>query len=636
MWRVCLLVAVVGVASACQEADDVKVASIAFTGNQAFPDKTLQRLIVTKATAFWPWSTPRYFNRQTFEADLKRLTAFYFDRGYPNARIASMAVDFTTAGDAVHLKVELDEGAPLLVAVTRVEGLDAVPDDVRAAVVDLQVKTAQPRDRALMATSRERMVFALRDRGYAHAKVQLDERPGATSGTVAIVYTATPGPVATFGAVAMEGASSVDASVIRRSLTFRPGEVFRESQLGESQRRLRGLGLFEFAHVKRRDTATATNGTNGEQADLSSVVPTTVTVTEGKTQQWQVGVGYGTEDGPRGSIEWQHLNLFGGAQQFEATAKYSRRLRGASVDFVQPYFLTRRLSWTARLGVWRSEEPAYLSESRGGRMSLRFRQELTRGPDREPIRQSFWFSYANDTLEYAITPDALNDPAAIERLVPLGLDPVLGRGAGRLATLNVDAERRAVDHPLDPHAGYTLTGHIVHAAPWLGGSFRYDELDLEGALFVPLGRVVWATRVRAATIKSANATQVPFSERYFLGGSANMRGWGRYEVSPRTPEGLLIGGRALFDSSTEARISLTPHFGAVIFVDVGQVYEDSVPNVAADTMLIDAGPGVRWVSPVGIVRADLGIQLRRIQGLTILGQPETRGWRIHFSIGHTF
>jgi translocation and assembly module TamA len=541
-----------------------------------------------------------------------------------------MGVDFTPARDAVHLRVEIDEGAPLRVADATINGLDTVPDDVRAELLGQRVKTGAPRDRAAMATSRERMVFALRDRGYAHARVQLEERPGATAGTVDIVYTATPGPLATFGAIAMEGATHVNPSVIRRSLTFRPGEVFRESQIGESQRRLRGLGLFEFAHVVRRDAEAGTNG------DISAVVPTKVTVTEAPAQQWQVGVGYGTEDGPRGSIEWQHLNLFGGAQQFEATAKYSRRLRGVSIDFVQPYFLTRRLSWTARLGGWRSEEPAYFSESRGGRLSLRFRQELTRGPDREPIFQTFWFSYANDAVEYAINPGALTDPAAMERLVPLGLDPVLGRGAGRLATFNIDAERRAVDHPLDPHKGYTITGHLVHAAPWAGGTFRYDELDVEGALFVPLGRVVWATRMRAATILSADPSDVPFSERYFLGGSSSMRGWGRYEVSPRTPEGLLIGGRALFDSTTELRVAVTTHFGVVAFVDVGQVFEDSLPVISSEKLLIDAGPGVRWASPVGIVRADVGVQLRRIPGLLVLGKPETRGWRIHFSIGHTF
>lgn len=633
MWRLLIVLALAGLATACQEADDVKVASIAFNGNQAFPDKTLRRLLVTRATGRWPWSEPRYFNRTTFDADLKRLTSFYFDRGYPHAKVASMGVEFTPAKDAVHLRVEIDEGAPLRIAATTVNGLDALPEDVRTAVLDLQAVTGQPRDRAVMATTRERMVFALRDRGYAHARVQLEERPGATADTIDLVYTAAPGPLATFGAIAMENVKSVDASVIRRSLTFRPGETFRESQIGESQRRLRGLGLFEFAHVKREEIG----GTNGDHTEPPDVVPTVVTVTEGKAQQFQLGLGYGTEDGPRGSIEWQHLNLFGGAQQFEAAAKYSRRLRGASIDFVQPYFLTRRLSWTARVGGWRAEEPTHFSETRGGRLSLRFRQEVTRGPDREPITQSLWVSYANDTIEYTITQQALADPTALERLIPLGLDPVLGRGAGRLASMNVDFERRAVDHPLDPHSGYTVTGHLVHAAPALGGTFRYDELDAEGSLFVPIGsNVVWATRVRVATILSKDASAVPFSERYFLGGSSSMRGWGRYEVSPRTPEGLLVGGRSLFDSTTELRVQLTSRFGAVLFVDAGQVYEDSLQLVSSDTVLMDAGPGLRWLSPIGIVRADVGIQFRRIPGLLVSGEPEPRRWRIHFSIGHTF
>ena len=270
-------------------------------------------------------------------------------------------------------------------------------------------------------------------------------------------------------------------------------------------------------------------------------------------------------------------------------------------------------------------------------MSLRFRQELTRGPDREPIRQTFWFTYANDLLEYAITPRRSPMSRQLDRLVALGLDPVLGRGAGRLASLNFDAERRATDHPLDPHRGYTLTGHLIHASPWLGGSFRYDEVDVEGALFVPIGPAfVWATRVRAASIFARDSSAVPFSERYFLGGSSNMRGWGRYEVAPRTTEGLLVGGRSLFDSSTEFRVTLTPRFGAVLFFDAGQVFEDSLDLVTTPTLLTAIGPGVRWISPIGIVRADVGLQLRRIPNLIVNGVSQDRRWRIHFSIGHTF
>ena len=73
----------------------------------------------------------------------------------------------------------------------------------------------------------------------------------------------------------------------------------------------------------------------------------------------------------------------------------------------------------------------------------------------------------------------------------------------------------------------------------------------------------------------------------------------------------------------------------MVFVDAGNVYSNNA-SISIEHLRVSVGPGLRWTSPVGIVRADLGIQLNPIAGLMIDGQPETRHWRIHFSIGHTF
>jgi outer membrane translocation and assembly module TamA len=223
----------------------------------------------------------------------------------------------------------------------------------------------------------------------------------------------------------------------------------------------------------------------------------------------------------------------------------------------------------------------------------------------------------------------------LEQLIALGLDPVAGSASGRLASVNVEFERRAADHTLDPQRGYWVRGQLMHASDWLGGTFRFDEVDAEAAVYVPVSpRLVWATRARAAALFAATAADVPFSERYFLGGSGSLRGWGRFQVSPLTQEGLPIGGRALLDASTEMRL-MFGQFGAVAFVDAGQVWADTA-GLGSSPLLLAAGPGLRWASPVGIVRADVGFQLRRIPGLLVNGEPETRRWRIHFSIGHAF
>jgi outer membrane translocation and assembly module TamA len=133
----------------------------------------------------------------------------------------------------------------------------------------------------------------------------------------------------------------------------------------------------------------------------------------------------------------------------------------------------------------------------------------------------------------------------------------------------------------------------------------------------------------------ADAADVPFFKRYFVGGSSSVRGWGRFQVSPLSGTGLPIGGRTLMEVSTEARVRLTSRMSGVVFLDGGNVWTDPWQIEAGD-MRWAAGPGLRYDTPIGPFRIDLGIQLNPISGLLINGQPERRQWRVHFSIGQAF
>jgi outer membrane protein insertion porin family len=153
---------------------------------------------------------------------------------------------------------------------------------------------------------------------------------------------------------------------------------------------------------------------------------------------------------------------------------------------------------------------------------------------------------------------------------------------------------------------------------------------------VPIGALgVWATRVRSGTLLSDAARDVPFSERYFLGGANSLRGWGRFQVAPLTTDGLPVGGRAMFESATEVRFPITDSFGGAVFVDAGDVWND--PGEARLSGLrVSAGSGLRYTSPIGVLRLDLGYQLTPIEDLRVNGEPEARRWRIHLSIGEAF
>jgi outer membrane protein insertion porin family/translocation and assembly module TamA len=127
---------------------------------------------------------------------------------------------------------------------------------------------------------------------------------------------------------------------------------------------------------------------------------------------------------------------------------------------------------------------------------------------------------------------------------------------------------------------------------------------------------------------------VPFYRRYWLGGAQSLRGWGRFEIAPLY-QGQPVGGHTMVESSAEVRVPIFGNLSAVLFGDAGNVWNNAW-DFNLNDLRYDVGPGLRYMTPIGPVRVDLGYQLNPIPGLLVNGKPETRHYRFHFSIGQAF
>jgi outer membrane protein insertion porin family/translocation and assembly module TamA len=237
-----------------------------------------------------------------------------------------------------------------------------------------------------------------------------------------------------------------------------------------------------------------------------------------------------------------------------------------------------------------------------------------------------------------VSDEALQDPSFRPTLIALGLDPRTGTGEGTQSALIIDATRNASDNLLNARHGYVAALHLERAGSWLGGTWDYYELTGEGRYYRSVGnKLVLAGQVRAGAIDGGGDIEanVPFFKRYFLGGATNLRGWGRYEVAPLTESGQPIGGTTFMTFSTEARFPIWRNLSGVVFLDGGNVWADPWAVNLGD-LRYDAGPGLRYNTPVGPIRVDIGYQLNPIEGLRIEGEPQTRRFRFHFSIGQAF
>jgi outer membrane protein assembly complex protein YaeT len=614
-----VLVLAVLFAAGCREEGDIKISSLSFEGVDQVDQGALKNALQTKEGSWLPWGRQRYFDRTAFDADLRRIEAFYRDRGFPDARVSSFDVTLNDAQDEVDITLRLSEGEPVRVAGLELRGFEPLSEgELDTLRETLPLQPEQPLDRQLAIAAQERAMNALREKGYPYAEVSISDEVVAPNRRT-ILLEATPGTLAHFGEIDIRGFAGVSENVIRRQLTIEPGDRFTRQEMRNSQRKLYGLGLFEFVNIESLEDMTL----------MDPEVPIRVTVAEAKHRKVTTGIGYGTEEQARGRLRFEHLNLFGGAQTAGFEGKWSSLDRGIRLDYREPYFLAPNFSLEFDGQAWQASEPVYDLNQLGGRVTLRHQAT----PE-----QFVTLSLVNEFQRSSIDAEALEDFTVRDELIALGLDPRDGTAEGTLSAIAVDFSRNTTNSLLDARTGYVVNAHLEQAGKWLGGTYHYWSATLEGRHYLPVGRrFVVANRLRVGSIKGSSDvdSSVPFYKRFFLGGASSIRGWGRYEVSPLSGFGFPIGGLSVLEGSSEVRLPLWDKIGAVAFIDYGNVWSEAWDLDVRD-LRVAVGPGLRYLTPIGPARFDLGYQVNPIENLLVDGEKQKRQWRIHFSIGQAF
>jgi outer membrane protein insertion porin family/translocation and assembly module TamA len=459
----------------------------------------------------------------------------------------------------------------------------------------------------------------------------VSEAPGTSDRHRVLTISTEPGPLAHHGELGIQGNSSVGDQVIRRQLTFRRGDIFSQDKLLESQRNLYALEVFQFANVQAVR----------EEGEKPLEIPTRITVTEGKHRKVNFSLGYGSEERARVEGDWRHVNFFGGARTAGVHARYSRLDRGVRLNFLQPYFFSRQYSFGLQGQYWHNDEPAFVMNNVGGRATITREIGRTRrsAVERRPTT-TVSFTYANEWEDYTVSEETLADPTTWDDLIALGIDPSTGSGRGRRSAISLDGGRNTTNNVLDARRGYVAALHLEQAGKWLGGDFDFYEINGELRHYLSIAnRVVLAVRARGGSIDGIGGTPetvtVPFYKLYFLGGATNLRGWGRFEVSPLSEGGTPLGGKTFANFSAEVRVPIWKNLSGVLFADAGNVWTDPW-DFNVNDLRYDIGPGLRYNTPIGPIRVDFGYQLNPIPGLLVDGKPETRHYRFHFSIGQAF
>jgi outer membrane protein assembly factor BamA len=451
---------------------------------------------------------------------------------------------------------------------------------------------------------------------------------------VDVTYTITERQQVQVDEVVLLGNKKTRASLIKKTANINPAAPLSQRALLAGESGLHDLGVFDWESVDSRRAITdqanedvlvklheagrneITYGFGLQVARRGGNIPSGTIALPGLPPITSGAANFTAEEktfvSPRGSITFTRYNLRGLAESASASVLVSRLDQRALATYAQPHFrgsswsslfsasierTTENPTFAARLaeGSWQVEKP--LNKDKTRRIQLRYRLGRT----------------------------ILSD-----LLIPGLVLPEDQRV--RLSTLSATWIRDTRDKPLDASRGFYQTLDLGITPKALGSSANFVRFLGQSSYYKPFGPTVWANRITLGLAKAFGNSFVPTSESFFSGGETTLRGFPINGAGPQRtvpacsnpadPSTCVnlqvpIGGRQLFILNSELRfpLGIKQGLGAAVFYDGGNVYSAININHFIQDYTNTIGVGLRYKTPVGPVRFDIGRNLNPVTGV---------------------
>ncbi len=595
--RHCVSIAVVSVllligANAGHASDSRKwtVDRVTFSGNQAFDHDRLQSLMVMRPGG---WFHSTHYNKSVLDEDINNLTRFYQQAGYLEAKVTDTQIVRDSANYNVRIGLTIDEGA-----VTHIEGITIFGSTTFSDTTLLKLiglKPGDPFKRLVIRDGLLSIATLYADSGYLNATVTPDIKINHDAHLAMIDLSVTERARCHISKIKIDGLQRTKRYVVERELSFKEGDVVRYWRLMQAQHRLYLTGLFRSVYI--RPLADSTGDSTGRVI--------LVDLEEKLNSEFTVSVGYGSVEKIKGRTEISTTNLAGTARQIGLMVEADFIKRGVEGSFTEPRTFGTRLQTDLNLFYRFQTEPSYDVSRYGGKVTVGRKIG-------EHGSISTTYRYEDAALKHVLTTD-----------IPDNAD-------SRVRSLMLSYVHDSRDNLFNPTRGLYLDNSYELAGGFLSGTDAFSRVISRVRYFYSLDRhTIMAMAFRIGWMDTfGNSRPVPLNERFFTGGPNSMRGFGYQRVGPIDENDEPIGGKfEIVWNVLEIRRVIYKMFGVVGFVDVGNVWASARDFRPAD-LRVDAGPGLRANTPLGIVRLDYGVNLDRHPG-------ESRA-KLYLSMGQAF
>ncbi len=648
-----------------------RLVAIKVEGNTYFDRATIrERMLVQPANLTMPNGR---FSQRLLSEDVNSIKYLYQSNGFLDARIeTSLVNDFQGKKNEMQVLVKIDEGPQTRVNEVKIEGTSDT--DLKRLESRLSIVSGQPFSEAGVANDRDAVTYYYYNRGYPNVQFESAAAPaGGEPNRMNVVYKVTEGQRVFVDRVIITGLNYTRPYVVNRQMRIADGDPLSQTRMVDSQRRLYNLGLFN-------EVDTAVQNPDGEEPAKN------VLFNLHEARRWTFRYGGGIEFAtgnipstnnpqgntgvsPNGVLEITRLNLFGRDQTFTLRGRLGLLTRRGIASYDAPRLFHRE--------NWRIVVSALYDNTADVNTFASERLEGTVQAEQR-VNRFLTFAYGLSFQRVAVDKDSLViDPI----LIALYSKPVFIA----MPTLTMVRDKR--DDPINPTKGsYTaIDGGLATSA--LGSQTNFGRVLIDNSTYYTFKKHwVFARRTQIGIEKPygkndfldlstlppgavpVEATQIPLPELFFAGGSNSLRSFSINQAGPRdTVTGYAIGGQGLFVNNFEIR---TPpvalpyvgnNLGFVFFHDMGNVFDtanhilsglvtfhqpsiancstpgsDTPCNFSYNSQAI--GTGIRYKTPVGPVRFDLGYALNPTR-YPVQEHAETESLRrinVFFSIGQTF
>lgn len=606
-----------------------KLAAVAFKGNRNVDEDKLHNVVLIKPARF-PLFSHGTFSDQLRKKSETAITAVYQSLGYANAKVSA---NDNTKTKNVDVVFDIDEGPLDIVNDVEVEGNKTQSLAVLLNGQQLHAQKGKPYSPRAVQADRDELMAAYLNRGYLNAQFKFTATPEKSNPhLVNIAYNIDEGPHTFISSVVLLGTKHTSQPFLHK--ITRPyidkGEPLSLGNMYKAESALYNLGIFDWASVQpRQPITTQTQAEVLEQVHEErrntieygggiEIIPKSGNIPIGTIAiPGLPPIGVGTKFRasqksivtPRGTFEYTRRDIFGRAETFTASTVLSRLVQRGDLSFTDMHFLGS--SWSSLLsgtGKRTTENPVFSADLGIGSWQLE-----------KPLNAK---RTKNVIFRYEFNRTVLSN-ITIPNLVPVSDQRV------RLSTVSGEYIRDTRDQPLNAHRGmYQVFDFGVTSTP-LGSTTDFVRFLGQTAFYFPVRPwLVWANNFRLGFGTPFAGSHVPLSERFFSGGADSLRGFPIDGAGPQRPLQVCsnpadtstctvisvpVGGESLFIFNTEARFPIPwvpfnflKGLGGVVFYDGGNVYAHINLPEMANNYTNTVGFGIRYNTPVGPVRFDIG------------------------------